>query len=158
MDKLKAIIVNKQKEVMITPRVKCVVCKACKAVLKLEGISGRSEVNINFVNNDEIKRLNLKFREIDKSTDVLSFPLCDDGKFDINMSTGAKLLGDIVISVETAKAQAEEYGHSLLREIAFLTVHSMLHLLGYDHMDEVTRREMREKEETALTLIGQKRD
>lgn len=158
MDRLKAIIVNKQKEVMITPRVRHVVRKACRAVLRLEGIDGISEVNISFVNNASIKNLNLEFRNIDKATDVLSFPLCDDGKFDINMSTGAKLLGDIVISAETAKAQAEEYGHSLLREFAFLTVHSMLHLLGYDHLDEPTRRQMRKKEEEVLALIGQKRD
>ena len=92
-------------------------------------------------------------------TDVLSFPLGENGVYDVNEETGAKMLGDIVIPVEKAVEQAELYDHSLRREIGFLTVHSMLHLLGYDHeaggLDYVR---MREKEETALTRLGLERD
>ena len=99
------------------------------------------------------------YRNIDRSTDVLSFPLGENGVYDINHDTGAKMLGDIVISIEHAFEQAEKYGHSLEREIGFLTVHSLLHLLGYDHENgglEAVR--MREKEEAALTQIGLKRN
>ena len=105
------------------------------------------------------KELNNEFRDIDKATDVLSFPLGEDGVYDHNPATGAALLGDIVISMQRAMEQAEEYGHSLDREVAFLTVHSMLHLLGYDHVNgglEALR--MREKEETVLTQLGLKRN
>ena len=92
---------------------------------------------------------------MDKPTDVLSFPLGIDGEYDINNDTGAQMLGDIVISIEHALKQADLYGHSINREIAFLTVHSMLHLLGYDHEPgglELVR--MREKEEAVLTQLG----
>ena len=90
---------------------------------------------------------------------MLSFPLGEDGVYDINYDTGAKMLGDIVISMEHAVMQAKLYGHTLQREIAFLTVHSMFHLLGYDHEAggmEMVR--MREKEETVLTQLGLKRN
>ena len=90
---------------------------------------------------------------------MLSFPLGENGEYDVNLDTGAKMLGDIVISMEKAMEQATLYNHPLQREIGFLTVHSMLHLLGYDHeaggIEEVR---MREKEETVLTRIGWKRD
>ena len=92
-------------------------------------------------------------------TDVLSFPLGENGVYDINHDTGAKMLGDIVISIPHAIDQADRYGHTLQREIGFLTVHSMLHLLGYDHVNggmESVR--MREKEETVLTKLGLKRN
>lgn len=89
----------------------------------------------------------------------MSFPLGENGVYDINHDTGAKMLGDIVISIEHAVAQAEEYGHSLQREIAFLTVHSLLHLLGYDHVNGgLEAVHMREKEETVLTQLGLKRN
>ena len=107
----------------------------------------------------KIRELNNEFRKIDSSTDVLSFPLGENGVYDINYDTGAKLLGDIVISVPHAVAQAEEYGHSLEREIGFLIVHSMLHLLGYDHVNGgLEEVRMREKEETVLTKLGLKRN
>ena len=89
----------------------------------------------------------------------MSFPLGENGVYDINHDTGAKMLGDIVTSIEHAVAQAEEYGHSLQREIAFLTVHSLLHLLGYDHVNGgLEAVHMREKEETVLTQLGLKRN
>lgn len=99
------------------------------------------------------------FRDKDKSTDVLSFPLGEDGVYDINQETGALLLGDVVISMETAVKQAKTYGHSLEREVGFLTVHSMLHLLGYDHeTSALDAAKMREKEEAILGELGISRD
>ena len=108
---------------------------------------------------DRIQELNAEYRGKDISTDVLSFPLGENGKFDKNRETGAYVLGDVVISAEKAVLQAEIYGHSLQREIAFLTVHSMLHILGYDHvaggMEQVR---MREKEEAIMLQLGLPRD
>ena len=104
---------------------------------------------------DEIHRLNREYRDTDRSTDVLSFPLGENGVYDTNLDTGAKMLGDIVISIPHAVNQAERFGHTLQREIAFLTVHSMLHLLGYDHeKGGIESVRMREKEETVLTQLG----
>ena len=99
--------------------------------------------------------INFKHRGVDGSTDVLSFPLGENGVYDENPETGAKLLGDIVISIPRAYAQAEEYGHSFRREMAYLTAHSMLHLLGYDHeAGGIEAVHMREKEETVMEQLG----
>ena len=133
--------------------------RCCKAVLEMEGFADPAEISVTFVDDDEIRKLNKEFRNIDRSTDVLSFPLGENGVYDVNNSTGAKVLGDIVISVPHAIDQADRYGHTLQREIGFLTVHSMLHLLGYDHVNggmESVR--MREKEENVLTRLGLKRN
>lgn len=154
-DKIKVIISDDQKDVKIPTGTRMLVRRCCNAVLKNEKFDGSAEISVRFVNNEEIHRLNKEFRNVDSSTDVLSFPLGENGEYDINNDTGAKMLGDIVISVETAVAQSQDYGHSFQREIAFLTVHSMLHLLGYDHVNgglEAVR--MREKEEYVLAQIG----
>lgn len=128
---------------------------ACKAVLEIESFTDDAEVNVTLVSDDEIHRLNLEFRNIDKSTDVLSFPLGENGEYDVNPENGCLMLGDVIISVEHALRQAEEFGHSKEREIAYLTVHSVLHLLGYDHVDEAEeKRIMRMKEEEALKILG----
>ena len=128
---------------------------ACKAVLEIESFTDDAEVNVTLVSDDEIHRLNLEFRNIDKSTDVLSFPLGENGEYDVNPENGCLMLGDVIISVEHALRQAEEFGHSKEREIAYLTVHSVLHLLGYDHVDEAEeKRIMRMKEEKALKILG----
>ena len=106
-----------------------------------------------------VKKLNLAFRKKDAPTDVLSFPLGENGEYDVNPETGLKMLGDVVISVERAVEQANEFGHTLNRELAYLTVHSMLHLLGYDHVNgglEALR--MREHEEAILGGLGLSRD
>lgn len=158
-DTVKVIISKSSKEVKIPTGVRMLVRRCCTAVLVNEKFEGSAEISVKFVSDDEIRELNREYRNIDRSTDVLSFPLGENGEYDINNDTGAKMLGDIVISIDHAIAQAEEYGHSLEREIGFLTVHSMLHLLGYDHVDaglEAVR--MREKEETALTQLGLKRN
>lgn len=154
-DKIKVIITNDQNEVKIPTGIRLLVRRSCSAVLVTEGFTGSAEISVRFVDDEEIHRLNKQYRDVDSSTDVLSFPLGIDGVYDINNDTGAQMLGDIVISMPTAVRQAEHYGHSLQREIAFLTVHSMLHLLGYDHEAgglELVR--MREKEETVLTRLG----
>ena len=109
--------------------------------------------------NAEIRRLNRIYRQKDATTDVLSFPLGQDGHYDVNKETGCAMLGDVVISLETAVKQAHIYGHSLEREIGFLTVHSMLHLLGYDHeTSPLEERKMREKEEEVLGELGISRE
>ena len=158
-DKIKVIISNDQKDIKIPTGVRMLVRRCCNAVLLQENFEGSAEISVTFVNDEDIRKLNKQHRNIDKATDVLSFPLGENGVYDINHDTGAKMLGDIVISIERAYAQAEEYGHPLQREIAFLTVHSLLHLLGYDHVNgglEAVR--MREKEESVLTQLGLKRN
>lgn len=155
MQSIKVIIVNHQNTVKIPTGIRLLIRRCCHAVLANEGFKDNAEVSVNFVDNEEIRSLNSKFRNKDIETDVLSFPLGENGSWDINHDTGAYQLGDIVISVEKAFEQAEIYGHSLQREIGFLTVHSMLHLLGYDHENgglELVR--MREKEEEALSSLG----
>ncbi len=159
MDSVKVIISNDQKNVKIPTGIRMLIRRCCHAVLELENFEGSAEVSVRFVNNEQIRQLNKQYRNIDKETDVLSFPLGENGKYDVNMDTGAKLLGDIVISMEKAMEQAQLYNHPLQREIGFLTVHSMLHLLGYDHeQGGLAEVHMREKEETVLTQIGWKRN
>lgn len=158
-DKIKVIISNDQKDIKIPTGVRMLVRRCCNAVLRQENFEGSAEISVTFVNNEQIHKLNLEHRNIDRETDVLSFPLSENGVYDINHDTGAKMLGDIVISIEKAFAQAEEYGHPLQREIAFLTVHSLLHLLGYDHENGgLEAVHMREKEESVLTQLGLKRN
>ncbi len=155
MDKLKVVISNRQKAVKIPTGMNLLIRRCCHAVLVNEKFEGSAEVSVSFVTNEEIHQLNKQYRDKDSATDVLSFPLGENGVYDINESTGAKLLGDIVISVEKAVEQAASFGHTLQREMAFLTVHSMFHLLGYDHekggLEAVI---MREKEEKVLAELG----
>ncbi len=159
MAKVKVLITNKQSEVKIPVGIRLLIRKCCHAALESEGVDHDAEVSVSLVNDEEIKKLNSQFRNIDRSTDVLSFPLGENGKYDEDPQTGAYQLGDIVISLETAKKQSQIYGHSLEREIGFLTVHSMLHLLGYDHEESsLAERKMREKEEQILTDLGISRD
>ncbi len=155
MDKLKVLISNKQKSVKIPSGIRLLIRRCCHAVLQMENFSGSAEVSVSFISNDEIRLLNAQYRNKDSATDVLSFPLGENGVFDKNENTGAFMLGDIVISAERAFEQAELYGHTIQREIAFLTVHSMLHLLGYDHeQGGLQARQMREKEEIVLERLG----
>lgn len=133
------------------------------------------EISLSFVDNEEIKSINKEFRDIDKVTDVLSFPLLEfeedsdeedeeDDEFSlegldeyINPETGDLMLGDIIISVDKAKEQAMEFGHAIEREIGFLIAHSMFHLMGYDHMNDEEEKEMFERQEKVLNLIGLRR-
>lgn len=155
MGKVKVIITNEQKDIKIPSGIRLLVRRCCNAVLNLEKFEDDAEVSVTFINNEEIQQLNKEHLKRDYPTDVLSFPLGENGVYDIDYETGAKLLGDIVISVEKAEAQAELYGHSFQREIAYLTVHSMLHLLGYDHeAGGIQQVRMREKEEEVLNMLG----
>lgn len=159
MDKVKVHITNRQREVKIPTGIRLLIRRCCNAVLRMEDFAGNVEVSVSFLNNAQIRELNRDHRGKDIPTDVLSFPMGENGVYDINMETGASVLGDIVISVEKAVEQAELYGHTLQREIGFLTVHSMLHLLGYDHEEGgLAAALMREKEEEVLERLGLTRD
>lgn len=159
MDKIKVMIENRQKDVKIPTGLRLLVRRTCNAILTLEKFEGPAEISVSFVNDEQIQELNLKFRGKDISTDVLSFPLGENGNYEKNPSTGAMMLGDIIISMQHAVVQAKNYGHSLQREVGFLTAHSMLHLLGYDHENGgLEAVKMREKEEAALNLLGLPRD
>lgn len=157
--KIRVIITNDQKVMKIPTGVRMLIRRSCNAVLTNEDFPEDAEISVTIVDDEKIHELNRTYRNVDKSTDVLSFPLGENGVYDTNYDTGFKILGDIVISIEHAYMQAEKYGHSLQREIGFLTVHSLLHLLGYDHENgglEAVR--MREREEAALTQMGLKRN
>ncbi len=159
MPKVKVYIQNEQKQVKVPSGMRLLIRKCCAAVLSHERFKGDAEVSVLFINDNEIHKLNKEYRDKDRPTDVLSFPLGENGVYDTNMETGAKLLGDVVISMETAVRQAKMYGHSIEREVGFLTVHSMLHLLGYDHeTSTLDATIMREKEEAILNSLGISRD
>ena len=132
-DKIRVIISNSQKEVKIPTGLRMLVRRCCNAVLRMENFQGAAEVSVTFANNEQIHELNKMHRNVDAPTDVLSFPMGEDGKYDIDPATNAKILGDIVISMEKAVEQAERFGHTLQREVGYLTAHSMLPLLGYEH-------------------------
>lgn len=133
-----------------------------KAVLEktaeIHEIAEQCEVSLVLVDDEYIHELNRDYRGIDRPTDVLSFALDEGEEPDVIDGPEESLIGDIIISLETAARQATEYNHSLERELAFLTVHGMLHLLGYDHEDVNDRQKMREQEEHILLLMGISRD
>ena len=144
--------------------------KVCESVLEAEKCPWEAAVNLLLTDNEGIRALNREYRNIDRETDVLSFPNLDfveSGVFDLSEEraadyfdpdTGELLLGDICISVDKMKEQADSYGHSLRREFAFLVAHSMLHLCGYDHMEEAEARVMEQKQEEILEAMGITRD
>lgn len=153
--KIRVDIENRQKAVKIPTGLRLLIRRCCHAVLDMEGFEGAVQVDVTLVDNDQIHQINLQQRGIDAPTDVLSFPLGENGQFEIDHATGEQLLGNIVLSLERAVTQAEDYGHSLNREVGYLTVHSMLHLLGYDHVEGGLQAvHMREKEETVMAKIG----
>ena len=152
--KIRVIITNKQKTVKIPTGLRMLVRRTCNAVLRMENFQGPAEVSVTFVDNAGIKELNAQYRNKDIETDVLSFPMGENGVWDKNPETGAYILGDVVISMEKARDQAELFGHSLQREVGYLTAHSVLHLLGYDHMEKLERVRMREKEELVMEQLG----
>ena len=131
--------------------------KSILATLAYEGKEGHNEVSVTFTDNEGIRAINREYRQIDAPTDVLSFPLFDyDGTSEEPpVDEMMEMLGDVVLSLETAKRQADEYGHSFEREVAFLTVHSMLHLLGYDHVNsDEEDAEMRRRQREILEGMG----
>ena len=133
-----------------------------KCVLKQEKIKHTVDVYITLTNNEEIHAVNKEYRDVDRPTDVLSFPMYEREEIELLKSKKQddveEILGDIIISIPKVIEQAEEYGHSYERELAYLTTHGMLHLLGYDHMIEEEKKEMREHEETVLSILNILRD
>ena len=161
---MKVPIRNEQKIFKVTKEIRDLVRLAIKTSLGYMDFPQKSEISVMFVDNEEIRKLNLEHRGIDRATDVLSFPLFEydeDGEIieeDLDFSPdGEMMLGDIVISLERAKEQAEEYGHSFEREVGFLTVHSMLHLFGFDHMTPEDEEEMFEYQREILDEMGLRR-
>lgn len=160
------LIENQQSKIEIPSEINDVIKKAIEESLDFEECDFSAQVSVTIVDNDEIKEINKEHRGIDKPTDVLSFPMLEfdeegnaiDCDFDM-FEDGKVLLGDIVISAERANEQAKEFGHSFRREMAFLTVHSMLHLLGYDHVDDPEGEKMMfEKQKEILDIMGIKRE
>jgi len=158
---------NRQNKIEITDELEKVVKEVVEYTLKEEKVELEYEVSIIFVDNEEIRTINKEFRNIDRETDVLSFPMLEYPKnkaykdvylnFDFDDSyfdEGKLILGDMALSLEKAKEQSIEYGHSFLREVSYLTVHSMLHLLGYDHMEEEEKAIMRVREEEILKAFN----
>ena len=154
---LKIYFENAQDKLPLTYKMKMLIREAVETTLDFEDFQNHCEVSVTFTDNEGIHELNKKFREVDKPTDVLSFPLFDfeGGTDEPPVDEIMSNLGDIVISLEKAKEQAEEYGHSFEREVAFLCVHSMLHLLGYDHeTSEEDEVEMRSKQTEIMRIMG----
>ena len=156
---------NNQNEIEITEEINEVIKSAIEASLEYENCDFEAELSVTIVDNEEIREINNEHRGIDKATDVLSFPMLEfdeEGnaiECDYDFSDDTVILGDIVISAERAMEQAREFGHSFKREIAFLTVHSMLHLLGYDHVDDPEgEAEMIRKQREILEELGITRD
>jgi len=150
-----------------TPELRALMKKCIRETLRQADIPFLCEVNVILQDNEGIREINLETRGIDSATDVLSYPMLDwyDGEgdlpdeADVDPDSGAVLLGDMIISVEQARRQAEEYGHSFDRECGYLTVHSILHMLGYDHVDDETRKAvMRAREEQVMTALGLTRE
>ena len=155
MPNVKIYFSNRQKEIELPEGLRTNIRKCCEEALSEEQIEDDAEVSVTVVDNGEIRELNLEHRGKDSVTDVLSFPMGEDGIFDVNPDTNRIMLGDIVISAPKAKEQANEYGHSFMRELCFLATHSMFHLLGYDH--EVSSEEekiMFDKQSRVLKKLG----
>jgi len=153
---MELLVSNEQEIQPVTPELEDLFRKIVLATLEAEGEGEEVEVSLVLVDDQRIQELNRDYRGIDRPTDVLSFAQREsvEGEEDFVSEEDEWLLGDIVISMETAQRQATEYGHSLERELGFLIVHGCLHLLGYDHETEAERQVMREKEENILAALG----
>ena len=155
VDRIRVIITDRQKKIKIPTGLRMLMRRCCNAILKFEAFEGSAEINIILVDDKEIAEINNRCRRMNSVTDVLSFPMGEHGKYEINPETGAQMLGDIIISVETVLKQADAYEHSMRREMAYLVAHGLLHLLGYDHeSSDIERVRMREKEEQVMELLG----
>ncbi len=146
---------NDQDKIAIDDALEGKLIAGLNAVARLHGLTEQTEVDITIVDDEEIHRLNREYRGVDRPTDVLSFALDEGGGDEPELVDEPEehLLGDIIISAETAQRQGEEFGHGLTREMVYLAVHGLLHLLGYDHMVEEDKVIMRAKEEEALREI-----
>lgn len=154
---------NRQEKISVAEELVETIESVIKYTLKEEEVNISCEVSVVFVDNEEIREINRENRNIDKPTDVLSFPMLEYPKGYVfkdvylnhkfhqsDLDEGNLILGDIVLSLEKAEEQRKEFGHSFLREVSYLTVHSVLHLLGYDHMEEEEKSVMRKREEEIL--------
>ncbi len=157
--KTKVYFSNEQKRYKIGVKTRYLVKKAIKATLRHENFEKNAEISVTFVNNRKIHQLNLEYRGKDRPTDVLSFPMWENGfEGETDIASDAVTLGDIIISAEKAVEQAHEYGHSIFREVCFLAVHSTLHLLGYDHETSAEdEKYMNDTQEEVLSAMGLKR-
>lgn len=157
--KLKIYFENSQDKMKITPSLRRLCRRAVKAALTYEAVDFDSEVSVTFIDNEGIRELNREYRDKDRATDVLSFPLNDFAAGEEVDKSLPVALGDIVLSLERASEQAEEYGHSFKREAAFLCVHSTLHLLGYDHeLSEADDKDMRRRQAEIMKILKISRD
>ena len=146
---------NNSQDGPVSYGLKMLIRRAVIAALDYEGYSNDCEISLTLTDNASIHAINKQFRNIDAPTDVLSFPLVEYDESEEPPVDGQNMLGDIIISLEKAEAQADEFGHSFEREVAFLTVHSMLHLLGYDHVNsEEEDREMRSRQSEIMKKLG----
>ena len=152
-------------EVEVSAELEPLLQKVIQAALEAEGMDSECEINVLITDDEGIHQINLEQRDVDRPTDVLSFPMfaLEPGEhpdeMDADPETGLIPLGDMVISLERTREQAAEFGHSVEREVCYLCVHSVLHLLGYDHMDEgPMKAQMREREEAILGELGITRD
>jgi len=157
---MKVSIENLQDKVELSESTEKLIKDVAKLVLETENIEISCKVDITLVDDAQIREFNNKYRNIDSSTDVLSFPIIEGCEGQINPEVGDydedghAMLGDIIISLETARKQAEEYGHSFERELGFLVTHGMLHLLGFDHEEEEQEKKMLSEQEKILTKAG----
>ncbi|MGP1471214.1 MAG: rRNA maturation RNase YbeY [Schwartzia sp. (in: firmicutes)] len=152
------VLISSFPETLVVPdEIGAVVKLAAEKVGEMYGVS-KGEVSVTLTDDAYIRTLNHQYRQMDRPTDVLSFALNEGAEPEIFGGSDIDVLGDIVLSVERAEAQAAEYGHSLRREIAFLTVHGMLHLLGYDHIEEADRQEMEQEQKAVMDALGISRD
>ncbi len=150
----KVILTNRQTVFPVSEQMQDLIRYAIRTTLQVETFHAGAEVSVTLVDNDTIHQMNREYRNVDRATDVLSFPIFDEEE----TPKGRIVLGDIVLSLEKAAEQAAEYGHSFTREIAFLTVHSMLHLLGYDHeTSKEDETEMFARQEIILAEMGLER-
>lgn len=145
---MKLYIDNRQNKFAITREMEELIKKVIEESFRVEEMSDDYEVSLSFVDNNEIRELNREYRCIDKETDVLSFPMDDD------FLVPTPILGDIIISLEKAFEQSNDFGHSLEREVAYLTAHSMFHLFGYDHLNDDDKKIMREKEKEVMKNLS----
>lgn len=156
------LVVNNESGHPLSPEQERVLDQVARLVLQTEGVVADVEISLSLVDDETMRRLNADYRGIDESTDVLSFPLLDDEELGQlrggNIPTRPVLAGDVLVSVPTALEQAATYGHPFERELAFLFVHGLLHLFGYDHDEEPARRRMRLAEESILAAAGMTRD
>lgn len=149
---IKILLNNEQKKVILSQALQTRLCRALRSAAKLYDLPNKCEVGVLLTDNRKIKKLNNQYRNKNEATDVLSFALNEGDS--MPMQEQQPLLGDIVISVERALQQSIEYEHSLERELTYLAIHGFLHLLGYDHMNEAEKKEMRAQEEDILEQLG----